>query len=221
VAQLSPAAKKFFDSPVSIAIAHRGGDGASFSKRNTMAAFQSAYNLGYKYMETDVALAKNGQVVITHNAPVGQEPRLLDVLQTFPTIKFFIDPKTDEVVEPLVDIIKKTKSLQRVCIGSFSYKRLKKVAELLGGWDKACTSYISQAIWRQFRPNFEGDALCVPHWSITSVSVRQARKYDLKLIAWTPNGYRSINRLIDLGVDGIISDRVELLKELLDSGRKI
>ena len=194
-AKLRKLESDFFSTRTPIAIAHRGGDAAGHAKRNTMAAFASAYKLGYKYMETDVVRTSDGKVIISHGAKTFIEaklrgtfpfyilqnktyeqiqkelaidgepiPLLEEVLSSFPDVKFFIDAKTDEVVEPLTELITKAQAVDRVAIGSFSYKRIKKVAELMGGWDKICTRFITRAIWHSLRPTFEGNVLEVPYW---------------------------------------------------------
>ena len=57
-------------------------------------------------------------------------PTLESTLQKFPDTLFQIDVKTDEVVLPTMEVIKKTNSTDKVCIASFSSKRLKQVQTL-------------------------------------------------------------------------------------------
>src|SRR6185312_1461522 len=114
-----------------IAIAHRGGDAAGDDQENTLAAFKAAQALGYKYGETDVILTADGQVAAIHGSRNwlqtqfnGHPPRralqkltlkeiqrhaaegvkitaLEEIITSLPKMKFFIDPKTDQVVLPL------------------------------------------------------------------------------------------------------------------------
>lgn len=49
-------------------IAHRGGNAAGADKENTIAAFKRATELGYRYLETDVVLSRDGQVVAYHGS---------------------------------------------------------------------------------------------------------------------------------------------------------
>lgn len=48
--------------------AHRGGNQAGAKNENSMAAFKSAVKLGYKFIETDVILTKDGQVICFHGS---------------------------------------------------------------------------------------------------------------------------------------------------------
>jgi len=59
---------KRFNSPPPHLFAHRGGNAAGKSRENTLAAFQSAANLGYKFLETDVIATKDGQAVTYHGS---------------------------------------------------------------------------------------------------------------------------------------------------------
>ena len=96
---------------------------------NSLKAFQGAYDLGFRYMETDVHATKDGQLVAFHDDKLdrvtnskrkvreinfsdlsqaligGTEPipLLIELLEEFPDAKFNIDPKHDGAVEPLAD----------------------------------------------------------------------------------------------------------------------
>ena len=70
---------------------------------------------------------------------MGREPIPLieDLLGDFPDTRFNIDPKSDAAVGPLVEVIKRTQAHDRVCIGSFSDRRLRRVRSAL---PDVCTS---------------------------------------------------------------------------------
>ena len=132
-------------------LAHRGG--AEESLENTIESFEYSISLGCKYIETDVQVSSDGIPYIFHDDDLkricgiakkfdslssqdidkisifdGHKiPRLNDVLELFPDTKFQIDFKTDEVVQPALDVISNSKALERVCIASFNSKRLKGV----------------------------------------------------------------------------------------------
>ncbi len=153
---LNPKSLPFLDYPYPIPFAHRGGAGVF--PENTLPAFQNAVNSGYKYLETDVHSSKDGEVfafhddsldrVTEHSGKISELtskeisniqidnfakiPTLLELLETFPEAKLNIDPKSDSVVQPLTDLLKHTNSVSRVCIGSFSDKRIKYIRKELG-----------------------------------------------------------------------------------------
>jgi len=56
----------FLAGPTPIAFAHQGG--ASEFPENTLPAFDNAYRLGYRYMETDVHASRDGVLFAFHDA---------------------------------------------------------------------------------------------------------------------------------------------------------
>lgn len=152
----------FLDHPRPYAIAHRGG--ALDGIENTMAAFRRACDLGYTYLETDVRVTADGELVVFHDATVdrvtdgtgrvgdltwaelsrlevgGREPvpRFADVLTALPGARFIVDPKCDDAVDPLIRVLADLDAVARVCVGSFSDARLQRVRRAFG--PALCTS---------------------------------------------------------------------------------
>ena len=149
----------YLDGPGPRAFAHRGwhtGDLAGLE--NSMAAFTRAVDEGYRYLETDVHATADGVLVAFHDyrldrvtdghGPVagqtwdqlrparigGREPipLLADMLEAFPETRFNIDPKSDAAVGPLIDVLHAADALDRVCLGSFSERRLAALRRALG-----------------------------------------------------------------------------------------
>lgn len=246
--------KSFWDSPRPIAIAHRGGDGAGFAKRNTMAAFRAAHELGYHYLEIDVINTKDGRVIISHGARTrlgaylrhtftykalrqlsyaeirhqlrvdGEPiPLLEDVFQAFPDTKFLIDPKTDGVVEPLVGLIKKGEALDNVLVNSFKEPRLGRIQQLSGntislGLIIGRDVSLLKKLYKLKRNRLKHlESVNINHWFLSRRIVKQVKGQNVEVLTWTVNSRRAIKRAVDLGVDGIISDNVKLLKEIVKS----
>jgi glycerophosphoryl diester phosphodiesterase len=151
----------FLDHALPIAFAHRGGTEAA--PENTLAAFRAAYDIGFRYLETDAHLTKDGVIVAFHDATLdratdatgaisdltaaevarakvgGTEPvpLLTDLFEEFPDARINIDAKSDAVVEPLGDLIERLDAIDRVCIGSFAISRLHAFRERFGS--RLCT----------------------------------------------------------------------------------
>ncbi len=231
-----------------MAIAHRG-----YSARypeNTMAAFSAAVDLGYRILETDVHATADGMLVTFHDSVLdrltdhtgrvadlsshalrkvlveGKEPIPLfsELLASWPELRFIIDPKEDNAVEPLYQVLKQTRSWDRVCIGSFSGKRLRWLREQAGL--KLCTSAgpMEVALLRLASlgvpvPSIAADCVQVPlrRYGVrivdrSFVSAAAARRLPVQV--WTVNEGEVMNWLLDIGVDGIMSDEAELLKDV-------
>jgi glycerophosphoryl diester phosphodiesterase len=263
-----PAAHPFLDHPGPIAFAHRGG--AGLHPENTLAAFAAAVELGYRYVETDVHVTSDGVVVAFHDDRLervtdgrgriaelawsdvagarvaGTEPipRLEELLATWPDLRINIDPKHDAAVVPLASMLQARRALDRVCIGSFSERRLAAVREALG--PRCCTSLGPRGVvalraraWgirrrgpgrataaapaRAGRAPAAGRAHCVQvptrHRGIPLVDRRliaAAGELDLPVHVWTVDDPAEMNRLLDLGVGGIMTDRPERLRAVLE-----
>ena len=148
----------FLDWPGPIPFAHQGAHRPGGPGENTMSAFEAAIEMGYRYIETDAHVTADGVLVALHDDTLdrvtdrsgvigempwaevrkarvaGTEPvpLLEDLLALHPDIRVNIDPKHDAAVEPLADAIRRTGSLDRVCIGAFSDRRLARIRAELG-----------------------------------------------------------------------------------------
>lgn len=235
-----------------IAFAHRGGNREH--PENTLAAFTHAVSMGYRYLETDVHLTADGVLVAFHDADLtrtcdvageiadlswsevsdalvgGSEriPRMNDLFEQFSDIRFNIDCKSDAAMPALIDLIGKRKALDRVCVGSFSYRRLRKLRRALGGRLLTCMSPIEVASLR-LTGRVGGNSARVAQVPVeagrsvgsrrltvvTERFISNAHRQRIPVHVWTINDEEEIRRLLDLGVDGIMTDDPELLRDIL------
>ena len=233
-----------------IAFAHRGG--ASDAPENTMPAFQRAIDLGYIYIETDVHVTRDGVLLAFHDddlsrtcgrpgliceldyAEVSQArvngvepiPRLEDLIATWPDAHINIDCKSDQALQPLEARLARGDLFERVCIGSFSDRRLNHLRETFG--DKLCTSMGPRDVTKlrlgswvrtagKFR-NIHAAQVPVSQGPLTIVDrkfVDAAHRADLQVHVWTIDDPVEMARLLDLDVDGIMTDRPEILKKVM------
>ena len=138
----------YLDAPTPIAFAHRGG--AAHGDENSMAAFARAVAMGYRYIETDTHATADGVAVVFHDATLRRllgrpgrmidvrwadlrtervggaaaVPRLDEVLDAYPDIRFNIDAKTDHAVQPTLDVLHRLNAHERVLLASSSSARL-------------------------------------------------------------------------------------------------
>jgi glycerophosphoryl diester phosphodiesterase len=159
----------------------------------------------------------------------GREPIPLmeDLLGSFPDLRVNIDPKHDGAVDALVAVIERTGAVDRVCIGSFSDARIARAQELLG--PQLCTSLGPKATARlrggsYGLPSGRFGAACaqVPHRyrGVTVTDrrfVERAHRSGLQVHVWTIDDPDEMHELLDLGVDGIMTDRPAVLREVLEA----
>lgn len=151
-------------------------------------------------------------------------PRLADVLDAWPDLRVTIEMKDDAAVAPVARIVADRDAWHRVCLASFSETRLARIRRLSDG--RARTSL---GTWGVARLRAAGSGLPVrPACDVVQVPVRwrgvpivDRRFIDgchaagLQVQVWTVNERVEMERLLDLGVDGIMTDRPTLLKGLL------
>jgi len=154
-------------------------------------------------------------------------PRLAELFDAFPGARFNIDVKEDAAVEPTVRVIEQTGAHDRVCVASFSTPRIRRLRRLLG--PRVATSMGSSEVarlWSPFRPLRRRVVRCgaacvqVPYRVgrlvvITRDLLATAHRHGLQVHAWTVDDEQEMIELLDLGVDGIITDRIDVLRAVL------
>jgi glycerophosphoryl diester phosphodiesterase len=167
-------------------------------------------------------------------ARVGGEPlvRLEDLLATFPEARLNVDPKHDGAVGPLVALLGRPGVAGRVCVGAFSSSRVAAVRGALGG--TACTAATPREVLRlrlaawgvqPLRAALDAcgaDCVQVPVRA-GGIPLADRRLIDaaheagLPVHVWTVDEPAELDRLLDLGVDGLMSDRPDVLRAVLES----
>lgn len=232
-----------------LAFAHRGG--ALEAPENTMKAFEYAVGLGYRYLETDAYATRDGVLISFHDDKLdrvtdatgkvealsweelrrarigGVEPipLLEDLLTRWPDVRINIDPKHDAAVAPLIALIKRLGVQDRVCIGSFSDKRIRQVVDAFDG--RVCTSpgptgvmrlKAAAAGWPAWRWRQGCVQVPVSANGMTIVNrrfVEAAERRGLQVHVWTIDDESEMDRLLDLGVHGLMTDSPSVLKKVL------
>ena len=159
----------------------------------------------------------------------GTEPMLdlASMLEEFPDTRFSIDIKADNALEPTVKTLVELGVEDRVCVASFSSVRLQRVRQLAPTLATACT-YLETAVlrlapmrvaqrWLSARTII---LLAVPrsYYGIPVVTpgfLDRAHHLGLQVHVWTINDRSEMVDLLDMGVDGIVTDAVDVLRELL------
>ena len=248
----------FLDAPTPLAIAHRGGD--EVAPENTVRAFSAAVEVGFRFLETDVHVSADGELFAFHDhvldrvsdrtGPVARRtaaelrevriagtdhiPTLDELLETFPQVRWNIDPKSDSALLALARTLRRHDAVDRVNIGAFSDERLGRMRELLGprlstaGGPREVTrllaaSRVPAARGRsRRRPPFGCVQVPVTYRNVTVVTsafVDAAHARDVQVHVWTIDDPAEMHRLLDLGVDGILTDKPSVLRRVLEDRR--
>lgn len=235
-----------------------------------MTAFEGAVALGYRWLETDLHLTRDGVVVCLHDdtldrttdasGPVWEWdlgelaevdagyrfrldghhphrgarvriPTLEEVVTTYPEVRVVADLKQDGLEAPLTGLIERLDLWDRLIVGSFSDHRLRLFRSLTGGRVATSTgpretlTVWRAALGRRRTPPAFADAVQVPLRYrglpvVTGRTVTGFHRGGYQVHVWTVNDRAEMERLVALGVDGIITDRPDLLREVLESRRR-
>ncbi|WP_026198063.1 glycerophosphodiester phosphodiesterase family protein [Sciscionella marina] len=160
----------------------------------------------------------------------GREPvcTLTALLEELPDTFFNIDVKADAAVEPVLEVLRATKAYDRVCLASFSDERLRRLRG--SGGEKLLTSMGPRAVFsllvnswlpgNPFGGTLAGAAAQIPPHRgllrlVTKQLLRTARRRGIEVHVWTIDGKPEMTELLDLGVDGLVTDAPDVLRTVL------
>ena len=236
--------KNSFQKDPFIGLSHRGNS-KNFIE-NSFEAFNSVIQMGYKYIETDLRMTLDGEVIAFHDPDLRRlfdldlwvkdltfneianlfdekKCRLLtleDTLKEFPHVNFNIDLKVKEVIQQSFEIVGDLNAFDRVCFASFHSSHTKKILQhnqnaivSMGMKDVALFKFFKLRSKKikimQIPIKWKGIKV------LTRNLIQKADRNNLLVHVWTINDRKTINKLIDFGVNGIVTDEPELLMEIM------
>jgi glycerophosphoryl diester phosphodiesterase len=176
--------------------------------------------------------AEHGAARIGGTEPI---PALEDLLAAWPDVRFNLDVKDVPAIAPLPEVLRRTNAWDRVCLVSFSASRLRATRRALGRPVCMAASPLGTAVVRFGGPRGRRDrtgpgkqwpltdwltrsgvrCVQVPASMATEPFIGRAHALGLQVHAWTVNSRPAMERLLDLGADGIMTDETVALREVL------
>lgn len=241
--------------------AHRGS--RILWPENTAEAFQGAVDLGYRYLETDVRVSRDGVIVAFHDATLERTTNgagavsdwdfedlqrldaawwfdeangyplrgtgvrirsLAEIFAVWPEALFNIDLKGPGLEWTVADVIKRHRREKSTLIGSFVDRRIaifRKITRgeiaVSAGPSAALAMLMAARRGRTVRRPVAAYQLPFDYKGvqINGKLVDAIHRADAQLHTWTVNEAADMHRLLDLGVDGIVSDRPDILNDVL------
>lgn len=155
-------------------------------------------------------------------------PTFDEVLAAFPGMPMTVDIKSEnpEVVRPFCDLLRKHNKLGEVFVGSFHDGQLNRYRQLcpesgtvagqretllflgMGQFDMSA-AFQAQGETFQLPEKRKGLRIITPDF------IRRAHEHNVKVLVWTVNEIADMQRLLDWGVDGLITDYPDRLIDLL------
>lgn len=216
-------------------IGHRGA--RAYEPENTLSSFRKAMELGVDAVELDVRKTKDNELVVIHNADVNKTtngtgavneltleeikglvtekgehvPTLEEVLDAVARrVKVLIELKETGTEEQVMDLIRKKKLTENVIIVSFHEDVLRKVRKLSG---EVATGliYVRHKNPIQAALDLKAEYLLPLYRFTHSANVKKAHEKGLKVIVWTINNKEEVEEYKQKGVDGIATDKPDIL----------
>ena len=228
---------------------------------NTLGAFRRAYDLGLRWMETDLHVTADGVPVCLHDRTLDRTtsarglvidwtlaelvdvdatarfvgpttvesegiPTFESVVDALPGTRWVIDMKDHGVERPLAQLLARRGWQDRVVVGSFSDERLRLFRQMTGG--TVATSTGPGETWAMWRsaicgrtPRLQPDALQIPatYRGLPVVTERSTEAFlatGAQIHVWTVNDADTMRRLLRWGVQGIITDRPDVAREVFE-----
>jgi glycerophosphoryl diester phosphodiesterase len=216
-------------------IGHRGA--RAYAPENTISSFKKAIEIGVDAIELDVRKTKDNRLVVIHDADVKRTTNgkglvselTLEEIKGFsaeggekiPTleealdflkkkVKVFIELKEEGIEKQVLSIVQERGLEKNVVIVSFLEDALKKVRELD---NDICTGLIYATHRNPVETAIELKAsyLLALYRFTHSANVQKAHENGLKIIVWTINNPEEVKEYAKKGVDGIASDKPDIL----------
>jgi glycerophosphoryl diester phosphodiesterase len=158
-------------------------------------------------------------------------PRLDELLGEWPQLRVNIDVKSGRALTATLDAVRRTRAQDRVCLAAFSDVRMRRIRSLVG--PQMCTAlgpgevgllFAASRSGRRLGPallrRLRGRAAQIPPQVArrpltTAALLDTAHEAGLAVHVWTVNDPRHMSALLDAGVDGIITDQAETLRDVL------
>jgi glycerophosphoryl diester phosphodiesterase len=248
-----------------IRFAHRGS--RELWPENTWHGFDAAVEqLGYRYIETDVQVTRDGVVVVFHDdtlerttngvgrvaewdwedlalldAAYGFSPdgasfplrgtgiRISSLEETFdryPHVHFNLDLKAKGCEWAVAEVIARKRRHDTVLVGSFSDRRLARFRRITKGL--VATAAGPRASIAMYTASRVGRSIHSAHAAYQLPSSMRWASVDVRLIdavheagahlhLWTVNDPDDMRRFLDMGADGIVTDRPDLLNHVMEA----
>jgi glycerophosphoryl diester phosphodiesterase len=223
-----------------LSVGHRGA--AALEPENTLRGFRRAIELGCDFAECDVHLTRDSQLAVIHDAtvdrttngsgPVGDftmaELKQLDagLSERIPTLdevlgtvrghlKLLIELKGPGTEALAVQTVKQHGMQSDVYFTSFHLDRIARVREIDSSLRTGAlfSAPPTDACDRAVAAGASSISIHHPH--VTAALVQEARQKGLMFRAYNPDTAEEIYAMVALGVDGIGSNRPDILMEVL------
>ncbi|MCK4381145.1 MAG: glycerophosphodiester phosphodiesterase [Candidatus Lokiarchaeota archaeon] len=226
-------------------VGHTGA--SSIAPENSLKSFQKAIELNADFIEFDLRLSKDGEIVIIHDENTldttghnglvnkmtlrelkqldneGEKiPTLIELIKIAKgKIKLQPEIKVPGITQDLVSILRKNILIESSIVSCFEIVELLKIKEieptLKIGYLIPRVLTNKRMVKRYIQRAIKNELYAIhPYYQVVDREfIELAHDNGLKVNVWTVNEESMMRKLIDLGVDGIMTDDLALLNQVL------
>jgi glycerophosphoryl diester phosphodiesterase len=218
-----------------IKVGHRGA--RAYEPENTLCSFKKAIELGVDAVELDVRKTKDSEIIVIHDADIKRTtngsglvsdltlqqvksfsadknekiPTLAEALDFIDKkVRVFVELKETGFEEQVLSIVKKKGLVKNVVIVSFLEDALRRVRELDSGIETGL-------IYAKHKNPLKSALELKAQWMLAfykfthTANVQKAHESGLKVLVWTVNTPEEVAEMKKKGVDGVASDKPDIL----------
>jgi len=216
-------------------IGHRGA--RAYAPENTIASFKKALEIGVDAVELDIRKTRDHQLVVIHDEDVkrttdgeglvreltlkqikgfsvegGEKVPTLEEALGFldKKVKVFVELKEEGTEEQVLDVVRDRDLKKNVVIISFLEAALRKVRELDSEIETGLI-YAKHKNPLKAALELKTNYLFAFYRFTHTANVEKAHENGLKVVVWTINTVEEVEQYVKKGVDGIASDKPDIL----------
>jgi glycerophosphoryl diester phosphodiesterase len=221
-------------------IGHRGA--AGLEPENTLRSFHRAAGEGADALELDLRVTRDGHLIVLHDPTVDRTtngtglahvltlaevqeldggmgervPTFRKVLETT-NLPIYAELKVVEAVEPLASLILEEEIAERLTPISFDAEALHQVKHDLPDLPVGLLFSGTPLEAAECARSVGADLVSLEAVHLSVEAVERCRRAGFKVTAWTVNKPKQMRQVMGLGVDGIVTDRPDLLSGMTRS----
>ena len=223
-----------------LVVGHRGA--SAYALENTRESFLQAVQMGSDMIELDVNESQDRQFIVIHDrdlsrvsgkkyiihkthsqvlqsAELHNKERLLllhEVFKLLPaTLGIIVELKCIRSLQKMGDFVATGLKERDVILTSFDLSLLKRIQEYSPGVPLGVVSRSLSNIAKARRMGINFDIVCLDFQSLNPRTINELRFHQMRIFAWTVDRIEDIRRMIKLGIDGIISNRPDSVRQIL------
>ena len=224
-----------------LVIGHRGA--SAYALENTLGSFRLAVEMGADMVELDVHESRDGEFIVIHDRDLRRISGKKDIVQKThskilrsielynkerplllqeafdllpATIGMMVELKSIRSYQKLANFIAARAKERSVILTSFDLSLIKRVQEYSPSIPLGIVSRTLTNIAKANRMGINFEHVCLDFQALNPGTIKHLRLHNMKIFAWTVDRIEDIRRIIELDIDGIISNRPDEVRRVLD-----